>query len=73
MAGIAAFYAIVNLPSDDIVKALHEMIGCSSRMGGSCFPFHLGDDSLHLEEICGERVLHLKSLCLRHTIAGYDA
>src|SRR5258708_36191887 len=71
-AGIAAFYAIVNLPSDDIVKALHEMMRVLKPDGRLLLSFHLGDDSRHLEEdLWGTGAALEVTLFRASTIKGY--
>lgn len=49
-AGIAAFYSIVNLPSTDVAKALHEMLRVLTPGGRLLIAFHMGDDRVHTEE-----------------------
>jgi ubiquinone/menaquinone biosynthesis C-methylase UbiE len=71
-AGIAAFYAIVNLPPDDVVKALHEMMRVLKPGGRLLLSFHLGDDSLHREEDLWETGAALEITFFRvSTITGY--
>jgi ubiquinone/menaquinone biosynthesis C-methylase UbiE len=50
-AGIAAFYAIVNLPSDDLKQALHEMMRVLVPGGRLLLSFHLGNDTSQVEEL----------------------
>ena len=49
-AGIAAFYAIVNLPHGDVVKALGEMMRVLEPGGQLLLSFHIGEDNQHVEE-----------------------
>jgi len=49
-AGIAAFYAIVNLPRDDVVRALREMMRVLRPGGRILLSFHIGEDTSHVEE-----------------------
>jgi ubiquinone/menaquinone biosynthesis C-methylase UbiE len=71
-AGITAFYAIVNLPSSDVVKALYEMLRVLKPGGCLFLAFHLGDDSLHLEEDLWRTGATLETNLFRvSTITGY--
>lgn len=49
-AGIAAFYAIVNLSARDIAKALREMMRALMPGGRLLLAFHLGEDTSQIEE-----------------------
>ena len=49
-AGIAAFYAIVNLSPPDIAAALGEMIRALIPGGHLLLAFHLGEDTSQIEE-----------------------
>ncbi|HTS37099.1 MAG TPA: methyltransferase domain-containing protein [Candidatus Solibacter sp.] len=49
-AGIAAFYAIVNLAPNDILKAFREMTRTLMPGGRLLVSFHIGDNSSHREE-----------------------
>jgi ubiquinone/menaquinone biosynthesis C-methylase UbiE len=48
-AGIAAFYAIVNLPPRDLAPAFREMLRCLSPGGLLLLSFHIGDEVVHLD------------------------
>ncbi len=49
-AGIAAFYAIVNLPGAEVAQALREMRRVLQPGGQLLIAFHLGEDVSQLEE-----------------------
>jgi ubiquinone/menaquinone biosynthesis C-methylase UbiE len=49
-AGIAAFYSIVNLPVQDIVRALGEMVRVLAPGGRLLLSFHVGEDNVHVEQ-----------------------
>jgi ubiquinone/menaquinone biosynthesis C-methylase UbiE len=49
--GIAAFYAIVNLPSGDLVQALQEMMRVLLPGGRLLLSFHIGEDTSQVEEL----------------------
>ena len=48
-AGIAAFYAIVNLSADDVARALTEMVRVLIPGGRLLMAFHVGDDTSQVE------------------------
>jgi ubiquinone/menaquinone biosynthesis C-methylase UbiE len=50
-AGIAAFYAIVNLPSHDLVPALREMLRVLVPGGRLLLSFHIGEDTSQIEDL----------------------
>ena len=50
-AGIAAFYAIVNLPTADLVGALREMMRSLVPGGRLLLSFHIGEDTSQVEDL----------------------
>jgi ubiquinone/menaquinone biosynthesis C-methylase UbiE len=50
-AGIAAFYAIVNLPRNDIARALEEMLRVLVPGGRLLLSFHIGEDTSQVEDM----------------------
>src|SRR6202043_4290621 len=71
-AGITAFYAIVNLPAADVVKALHEMMRVLQPEGKLLLSFHLGEDNLVREDdLWGTGASLEVTLFRRNAIAGY--
>lgn len=50
-AGIAAFYAIVNLSPGDLVQALREMMRVLVPGGRLLLSFHIGEDTSQVEEL----------------------
>jgi SAM-dependent methyltransferase len=52
-AGIAAFYAIVNLPPSDVVRAMHEMERVLRPGGLLLLSFHIGEEVLHETDLWG--------------------
>jgi SAM-dependent methyltransferase len=55
-AGIAAFYSIIHIPRGDMVQALRELWRVLRSGGILLLAFHIGDDSIHLEEWWGQKV-----------------
>jgi len=52
-AGIAAFYAIVNFPPDDLVPVMREMWRVLQPGGWLLMSFHIGDQVVHVEDLWG--------------------
>ena len=50
-AGIAAFYAIVNLSPSDLVQALREMMRVLLPVGRLLLSFHIGEDTTQVEDM----------------------
>ena len=56
LGGVVAFYSIIHVPRTEIATALAEMKRVL-RSGGLLFlAFHVGDETLHLDEWWGHRV-----------------
>jgi SAM-dependent methyltransferase len=71
-AGIAAFYAIVNVPPDDVAVAVQEMLRVLRPGGRLLLSFHIGDDNSEIEEdVWGYGVSLGITLFRTATIAGY--
>ncbi len=54
--GIAAFYSIIHIPRSEVVRALREMKRALRPEGLLLLAFHIGDETLHLEEWWGQKV-----------------
>ena len=54
--GIAAFYAIVNLPRSAVVQALREVRRVLRPNGVLLLAFHIGQGRQHVEELLGKEV-----------------
>jgi SAM-dependent methyltransferase len=54
--GIAAFYAIVNLPRPSVVRALQELRRVLCPNGVLLLAFHVGQGIKHLDELLGKEV-----------------
>ncbi len=56
LAGITAFYAIVNFPKEILPLAFREMYRVLRQGGLLLLAFHVGDDVLHEEELWGRTI-----------------
>src|SRR5579862_7416147 len=56
LAGIVAFYAIVNIPREMLPTALREMWRVLQPGGRLVLSFHIGDDTIHPGEFLGQRI-----------------
>jgi SAM-dependent methyltransferase len=56
LAGIVAFYAIVNLTRDEVAVALREMHRVLRPGAPLLLAFHLGEEERHVEELLGVEV-----------------
>jgi SAM-dependent methyltransferase len=56
LAGIVAFYLIVNFRKDDLPKAFAEMFRVLVPGGIMLLAFHIGTEILHLDEVFGHKV-----------------
>jgi SAM-dependent methyltransferase len=55
-AGIAAFYSIIHIRRDDMPQALGELHRVLRPGGLLLLAFHIGDDTIHLDDWWGQRV-----------------
>jgi SAM-dependent methyltransferase len=55
-AGIVAFYSIIHVPRHELVRALGEFRRVLRPGGVLLLAFHVGDETVHLEEWWGHRV-----------------
>ena len=51
LAGIVAFYAVVNIPHDFLLSVFREMARVLQPGGLLLLSFHIGDEILHPDEI----------------------
>ena len=70
-AGIAAFYAIVNLAPAELVQALREMHRVLRPRGHLVLSFHIGDDTSQIEDMWGQGVAIEFHFFRVTTVAGY--
>lgn len=56
LAGIAAFYAIVNIPKESLPLVFREMARVMKPGGVLLLAFHIGDEALHEEELWGRPI-----------------
>ena len=54
--GIAAFYSIIHIPRAEVIPALRELKRVLRPGGVLLLAFHIGEDSIHLDEWWGESV-----------------
>jgi ubiquinone/menaquinone biosynthesis C-methylase UbiE len=69
--GIAAFYSIVNLARADVTRALLEMQRVLKPGGLLLLAFHLGEDSLHVEELWEKKINLDFYLFTSDAVTGY--
>jgi ubiquinone/menaquinone biosynthesis C-methylase UbiE len=55
-AGIAAFYSIIHIPRGDLPQALAELHRVLQPGGRLLVAFHIGDETVHLDEWWGHKV-----------------
>ncbi|HTZ98190.1 MAG TPA: class I SAM-dependent methyltransferase [Terriglobales bacterium] len=56
LAGVAAFYAIVNLPKESLPRAFAEMLRILQPGGLLLLAFHIGDEVLQEGEVWGKKI-----------------
>lgn len=56
IAGIVAFYAIVHFSQDQLRKAIREIFRVLQPGGVLLFTYHIGEDTIHLDEFLGKVV-----------------
>jgi len=56
LAGIAAFYAIVNIPKESLPSVFGEMVRVLRPRGLLLLAFHMGDEVLREEELWGQQI-----------------
>jgi SAM-dependent methyltransferase len=56
LAGVAAFYAIVNLPKESLPRAFAEMLRILQSGGLLLLAFHMGDEVLQEGEVWGKKI-----------------
>jgi SAM-dependent methyltransferase len=56
LAGIVAFYAIVHFTEEQVGKAFREILRVLQPGGLFLFTFHIGNETMHVEEFLGKQV-----------------
>jgi SAM-dependent methyltransferase len=70
-AGIAAFYSIIHIPREDMPRALGELRRVLRPGGILLLAFHIGDDTIHLDEWWGQKVCVDFFFFRSDEVAGY--
>jgi SAM-dependent methyltransferase len=56
LAGIVAFYSLIHLEDHEIVPALRELRRVLAPGGLALFAFHIGEETLHRDELWGQEI-----------------
>jgi SAM-dependent methyltransferase len=70
-AGIAAFYSIIHIPRGDLPRALGELRRVLQPGGLLLLAFHIGDDTIHLDEWWNHKVCVDFHFFRPHEMADY--
>ena len=71
LGGIAAFYSIIHIPRDEVTRALGELKRVLQPQGILLLAFHIGDETIHLDEWWGEEVALDFTFFNTDEVAGY--
>jgi SAM-dependent methyltransferase len=71
LGGIAAFYSIIHIEREDVVRALGEMKRVLKSGGRLLISFHVGQDTMHVDELWGETVSMDITFFSREEMEGY--
>ncbi|MGH7601056.1 MAG: class I SAM-dependent methyltransferase [bacterium] len=69
--GIVAFYSIIHIPRDRMIAALQELKRVLRPQGLLLLAFHVGQETLHREELWGKKVSLDFFFFERHEMEGY--
>jgi SAM-dependent methyltransferase len=56
IAGVVAFYAIVHFTKEQVGRAFHEVFRILQPDGVFLFTYHIGEETIHLDEFLGKEV-----------------
>lgn len=74
LAGIVAFYAIVNIPKEILPTVFGEMLRVLHAGGRLLLAFHIGDDAAHYDELWGRPIcidfFYFQPVAIRQMLEG---